>query len=419
MENLKYYIWLSLCFPYGSDKPNEILSLYESAKEVYENRDNIKLEFLRSNDIEKLKLTSIENAEYIIADCEEKNISIVSWDDELFPKRLKLIYGAPLVLYYKGDISGIDENVAIGVVGTRNPNEYTMQITKWICKDLAMANAIVISGCAVGIDAAAHFGALRGKGRTIGVLGCGLDIDYPIKNKLLKEEMLKRGGALVTELPPGCTVRGEYFPVRNRIIAGLSLGVLVTHAPIRSGSLITAEHALEQGKEVYCVPPCNIMSSDCMGVMRYIRAGSTVVASAEDILMDFYYAYSEKLVKNPIIGNYITQIKADKKNTGDKVEKSVFNNEDAAKKSVVKQSAVQLDEPDEESQRKLFELKIEGLEGDFKKICLLLLENDCYVDDIASRCGINIGATLAALTQLEIKGLVTPCGGRRYTIRKI
>lgn len=420
MGNLRYYIWLSLCFSYGSDKPGEMIDIFGGAEAIYEKRNEkiIELEFLTESDVRRIRETAIEAADAIIDNCNELGISAVSIDDKLYPQRLKLIYGPPIVIYYKGDISGIDLDVAIGVVGTRNPAEYSMQITKWICKDLALANVIVVSGCAVGIDAAAHFGALRGKGRTIAVLGCGVDVDYPNKNALLKEEIIKRGGAIISELPPGAGVRGEYFPVRNRIIAGLSLGVLVTQAPIRSGSLITAEHALEQGKEVYCVPPYNIMSNSCMGVMKYIRSGSTVVASAEDILLDFYFLYSDRLNKNDLIGDYVAQLKLDQKEmASDSLQAAVFDSGKEPKRVGLKRVEKAKSDENAEENKRLLQLKIDGLDEELKKICEFIGSGEKYAEEIATELNMSAPKVLAALTRLEMSGIIVPKGARRFMVK--
>lgn len=211
---------------------------------------------------------SLERSEFILKECGRLKIRVVSLEDPLYPDRLKNIYAAPPVLYVYGDLSGMDDNVVLGVVGTRHPTEYGKTVTDELCYQLAAAGAVIVSGCAVGIDAHAHMGALKAGGRTVGVLGCGLDVDYPAENKGLKRGILKYGGALISELPPGTTVSRKYFPTRNRLISGLSLGVVVTEAPVRSGSLITLNLALEQGRDVFCVPPHDICNPLYQGVVK-------------------------------------------------------------------------------------------------------------------------------------------------------
>ncbi len=411
MNEKLYWIWLSLAFSYGSDKPNEIISRFETPEDFYNlgAEDMLSLDFLTQKDVRNIKGTSLLRAQKVIKDCSKFGISIVAFNDELYPERLKLIYGPPIVLYYKGNITDIDEDVAIAVVGTRRANEYTSEVTKWLSESLARAGVIIISGCAMGIDAIAHFGALKGKGRTIAVLGCGIDVDYPAENHLLKEEILKRNGALVSELPPTTVVNPKYFPVRNRIIAGLSLGVLLTHTPVRSGSLITAEHALEQGKEVYCVPPYSIIDMNCMGVMKYIRDGSTVVSCAEDILMDFYVAYSHKLEKNKIIGDYINQKKLEGRPEKIKVPKNI------EKEPEQKLSQEEIVDKTNEQKEKFSKL-ISSFDETQLKVYNILDLSPKFIDEISSGCGLNVGIVLSVLTEFEILSIAVSYGGRRYAL---
>lgn len=406
-----YEIWLSLAFGAGSDKPNQILSYFETAEDFYKlgAEDMLKLGFLNHKEIANLKGTGLARAQKVIDDCRKTKIEFVTFSEPLYPQRLKLIYGPPAVLYYTGDISGLDDEVSIAVVGTRKSNDYTIEVTKWLCEALARAGAVVISGCAVGIDAMAHFGALKGKGRTIAVLGCGIDVNYPAENNLLKQEILKRGGALISELPPKTNTNSKYFPIRNRLIAGLSLGVLITHAPSRSGSLITAEHALEQGKEVYCVPPYSIMDLNCMGVMKYIRDGSTVVACAEDILMDFYVAYADKLEKSKIIGDYINQKKMESRPQKIKTVKKVEQ-----------ESSIQLSEEEIASktteQKEKFQKATASFDETQIKVYNILDLTPKFIDEISTDCGLNVGVVLSVLTEFEILGIASSFGGRRYSL---
>lgn len=431
-----YWIWLSLCFSWGSDHASEILSQCGDIETFYNysEREKTNMGIFKRDELKNVLDGNLDKAKKIVFDCEKLNIGIVTIEDELYPKRLRSIYGAPPVLYYVGDISGIDDAVVISIVGTRDAVEYTKNATIKIASDLAHSGAIVVSGCAVGIDAAAHYGALKGKGRTIGVLGCGIDKDYPKENYLLKKEILKRGGALISELPPGTGVYGQYFPVRNRIIAGLSLGVLLTHTPVRSGSLITAEHALEQGKEVYCLPPCDIFDSEFMGVMKFIRDGSAVIANAEDILMDFYFAYSDKLLKNRLINNYIDNKKQyDKAETNLKEEKKSHarsavsgideesiallstpeNYEAAEDKNLVPtvENKPQNDmiEWDEEKEK-----VVAALDERQRTIYDLLSIEPKTADDVSIQSGIPTHEVLSVLTDFEINGVVQSFSGLKY-----
>lgn len=403
-----FWVWLSLIFPCGSDKPNEILMGHNSPEEFYNltSAEMLKLCYLTEKDVKLIKTVSIERAQLVIADCEKLGIDIVTMGDELYPNRLRLIYGPPIVLYVKGDISGIDDEVVITIVGTRKSSDYTAYATEFIAYHLAKAGAIVVSGCAVGIDTCAHKGTLKAGGRTIAVLGCGLDIDYPAENNELKKMILKNG-ALMSELPPRTPVIGKMFPIRNRIMAGLALGVFVSHAPERSGSLITVEHAIEQGKDIFCLPPNNIFDSQYFGVIKYIRDGAVPVFNPRDILIEYYGAYAHKLNVEKIIGNYINQKRHEERPEKVKVEKKI-NQEQAP--DVISCSVEDIHEMHKDI--------LKDLEAEQLKVYNCLTLSPRFIDEISSECKLGVGVVLSILTELEIYGVIGSFYGRRYALIK-
>ncbi|MBI5682864.1 MAG: DNA-protecting protein DprA [Deltaproteobacteria bacterium] len=213
------------------------------------------------------------------------SISVITISDSKYPKNLLSINDPPQYLYVKGIIQEYDR-LAIAVVGTRAPSYYGTTVAEKIAQELAQYGVTVVSGLARGIDSAAHRGALSGKGRTIAVLGCGIDIVYPRENKKLFEEIAEKG-AVISEFPIGTPPLPHNFPLRNRIISGLSLGVLVVEASLRSGSLITARLALEYNRDVFCIPGA-ITSDRSKGTNKLIKDGAKLVESVKDILEDFY-----------------------------------------------------------------------------------------------------------------------------------
>ena len=208
-------------------------------------------------------------------------IQTVTLFDRLYPTRLRAIPDPPPLLYLSGELSPQDE-VAVAIVGGRRATPSGRLVTEEIAKDLAVCGMTIVSGLARGIDAAAHRGALSGKGRTIAVLGCGIDRTYPSEHHALRRS-IESHGAVISELPIGAAPQGHHFPRRNRIISGLSLGVLVSEAATDSGSLITAKLALEQGREVFAVPG-SIKEEACRGSNRLIREGAKLIEGAQDIL---------------------------------------------------------------------------------------------------------------------------------------
>jgi DNA processing protein len=217
-------------------------------------------------------------------ECLEKaQVSILTWRDPTYPALLREIDACPPVLYLKGALSEADQ-FALAVVGTRNVDNYGQQVTERLATELARGQVSVVSGLALGIDALAHNAALEAGGRTIAVLACGLDIVYPAKNAKLARRIVESGqGALLSEYPLGVQPESGNFPARNRIISGLSQGVLVVEAGEQSGALITADFALKQGREVFAVPG-NIFSSRNLGSNRLIRDGARPVLEINDIL---------------------------------------------------------------------------------------------------------------------------------------
>lgn len=208
-------------------------------------------------------------------------IRALTWKDEAYPARLKEIDDAPPVLYVRGGLSAIDE-WAVAVVGTRRPTPYGRQVSEEIAHQLAANRICVVSGLARGVDAIAHRAALEAGGRTVAALACGLDIIYPPEHARLAREIIERG-ALVSDYPPGIQPRGDYFPRRNRILSGLSLGVVVVEGDVKSGALITARLAIDQNREVFAAPG-SIFSPQSRGTNSLIQKGAKLVLGVEDIL---------------------------------------------------------------------------------------------------------------------------------------
>ncbi len=211
----------------------------------------------------------------------KNDVRIIPFNDRSYPETLRELYDAPTVLYVKGDLKAADK-YAVAVVGSRRSTYYGIQVSERVSYDLACQGLTVVSGLARGVDSASHRGALRAKGRTLAVLGCGIDINYPPENRGLMNAIAS-SGAVISEFPFGTLPDRQNFPRRNRIISALSLGVIVVEAAVDSGSLITVGYALEQGKEVFAVPG-NITSRNSRGTNDLIRKGARLVESAKDVI---------------------------------------------------------------------------------------------------------------------------------------
>ena len=226
-----------------------------------------------------------ESIEAEMKTVEESGASLIPWQDTAYPRNLRQIHDPPPILYARGEIMTRD-SLAIAVVGSRLPTEYGESVVDWLVRDLALRGVTVVSGLARGIDTASHETALQNGGRTLAVLGSGIDVVYPRENERLFSQ-ITRNGAVLTEFPPTTPPSSEHFPRRNRIISGLSLGVLIVEASVRSGSLITATYALEQGREVFAVPG-RITSGRSRGTNQLIQQGAKLVSNANDIFDEIF-----------------------------------------------------------------------------------------------------------------------------------
>ena len=284
---LKYWVWLSELKGLRNQTKLALLRRFGDPESIfYADAD----ELLLTDGVERSQLKLLENhdlapADRILADCQRLDIRLLPLSDAAYPGRLKNIYDPPALLYCKGRLPLLDDLLCVAVVGTRDCTPYGVACAEKLGFGLASGGAAVVSGLAKGIDAAAIRGALRAGGVTVGVVGNGLDVYYPYESRYLYEDVAS-AGILLSEYPPGTEPASGHFPVRNRIISGLSLAALVVEAPEKSGALITAATALEQGRDVFAVPgPIDAPAS--VGCNCLIRDGAGLVSDASDILREY------------------------------------------------------------------------------------------------------------------------------------
>jgi DNA processing protein len=284
---------------------------------------------------------------------------IITWSDKRYPPRLSQIHNSPPVLYVKGEIEPQDE-WAVAVVGTRSGTRYGRQMVEEIAGDLGRSGITVVSGLARGIDSLAHRAALRAGGRTIAVLGCGIDVVYPHEHRDLARNVIERG-ALVTEYPLGTKPEAGNFPPRNRIISGLSLGVFVVEAGKRSGALITADYALEQGREVFALPG-NVNNRKSEGTNRLIQEGAAkLVMSVQDILEELNLTLVER------------------------------------------QQEIRTMVPADENEARILEH---------------ISTEPVHVDEIGQKTDLPISEVTSTLAMMELKGMVRQVGGMNYVVAR-
>ena len=386
MSALKYWVWLAECRGVSNQAVLALLRHFGSPEDVFyaDTGEILLTEGLTREQAKALEDHKLDKADKILADCQRLGLRILTIQDAEYPGRLQNIYDPPCLLYVKGRLPAIDETAAVAVVGTRDCTPYGVACAEKLGYGLASGGAVVVSGLAKGIDAAASRGALRAGGVTVGVVGNGLDVHYPYESRYLYED-IAAAGALLSEYPPGTEPAGNHFPARNRIISGLSLATLVVEAPERSGALITAETALEQGRDVFAVPgPIDAPAS--VGCNRLIRDGAGLVSDAWDILREYAGRFPEKLKQDeareqPAVLGYQARQKAE--------PKPVPPSLDLNKSSLT--------------------------DDQLNLLRAMSDEEPALVDDLIEQTGIPTRRVLSALTLLEMEQLVTQHSGKRYT----
>ena len=455
-----YWIWLSLKLNNQNSVFQELLDHFDNSPyEIYKaNEDDLdSIAFLSEFQKKVLLDKSLDEAMSIYNYCKWNKVGIMTYADSVYPESLKSMKKPPILLYYMGNMPNLNNKLCVSVVGTRKMTEYGMRSCYKIAYELASAGAVVVSGMALGIDSVAHAGAIGGRGTTVAVLGCGIDVVYPKQHRRLRKYICQNG-AVITAYHPATPAYKNHFPERNAIISALSEGTLIVEAPINSGALITADCAAEQSRTVYALPG-SIEEPMSEGPNHLIKNGAVAITGARDILQYYFENHSRqvdpvklrqgelssdfdneilkelgisaechgkgsrgtpeallKKLNNEINNNAeqnsdyysipkikrINEVKEEKSEK--KITKSVNKSEDEAQAAQIKPKEV-----DEsvlatlnEEQRRIF--------------------NDLPCDkpvsvDFIAKGGYNIGTLMASLTILEIKGLISSLPGGMY-IRK-
>lgn len=396
MTDLKYWLWLTLALRQSSRKLASALEYFETPLDIYraKEQDFRKVNLLTRKDAAALCDKSLSAAENIMTECRKKGIHILTLDNPHYPRLLANIFDPPCVLYVKCR-ERIDLNSALSVamVGTRKMSAYGRAAAIELAGDLARAGVTVVSGMARGIDGAAHTGALRAGGKTVAVLGCGVDVVYPPEHGEMMKQIIQ-SGMVISEYPPGSRPLPNHFPTRNRIISGLSAGTVVVESPEAGGSLITASLALEQGRDVFAVPgDINRPLSD--GTNELIRQGAHLVSSALDIISE----YREEYVS--VFENVLHAEQENPQATGSSEMPAVQNETDDPLPA--------LPTLDNEA--------YQSLPPEEKAIVDCLSLTPSHVDTLAEKTGLPVQQLNASLTLLEMKGMISQLAGRHFVLK--
>lgn len=412
---LVHWIWLATRFV--SDRMKvALLRHFSDPEEIYyaDTGAFSSLEGLTKEHLEQLGEKSLTQSEAILRQCSREKIGILTYQDASYPSRLKNISDPPCVLYYKGRLPDFDGSPLIGVVGTRKASAYGLTAAKRLGYQIARCGGIVVSGMAYGIDSMAMSGALTAGKEVVGILGCGVDIVYPPSNKGLFADV-ENYGCILSEFPPGTPPVGWNFPKRNRIISGLSCGVLVVEAPEKSGALITARQALEQGRDVFVVPG-NIDVDTFVGSNRLLRDGAIAVSSGWDVMSEYEAQYPDKIRKEDR-KLHLTAYADEVKKAGESMPKVAQTCAVPKKKSPrIQKVDKKVIDNGEKPPYSDVNKNLSALTGEERMIAETLRNGARLVDDVIAEAGIPAAKVLSSLTMLEIKGLIRRLPGKRVCI---
>lgn len=399
---LLYWLWLAQCNEVKDGVKAALVRHFEDPERLFfAEKQRIlaaEIQGLTGEQMEALLVHDLSAAEEVLADCARAGLQVLTYDSPLYPNRLKAIYDPPIVLYYRGTLPDFDKLPAVAVVGTRHPSVYGRQAAKRLGGEIAGAGGLVVSGLADGIDGAAMEAALSAGFPAVGVLGCGADVVYPRKHKALFQET-ERLGCILSEYAPGSPPIGWHFPRRNRIISGLSCGVVVVEAPERSGSLLTAKHALEQGRDVFVIPG-NVDMESFRGSNRLLRSGAIAVSSGRDVMEEYVLLYPEKLLPKQV------SVKPKEKEKLPPVQEA---SEILKKKTIDNGKSPPYSGQNDISQ---------GLSADEQTVMTAIGAGVESVDDVIAGTGLPSGKVLGILTMLEIRKKIVRHPGRRVSRRQ-
>ena len=405
MNETLYWLWLSSKFTPDTPYFSILYHAFGSVENIYNADQNALTEVygITPKITEKLLDKNLSGAKKILNDCLKENIGILTYNDEKFPSRLRTINNPPVLLYYKGRLPDFDKEVCIGTVGTRTPTPYGCRCAYEISFDLAISGAYVISGMAFGIDSVCHKAALDAGGKTVAVLGCGVDIVYPAENKEIYDRLCAHG-TLISEYPPGVKATRYSFPQRNRLISGLSLGTLIVEAQLKSGAMITARYANEQNRDLFALPG-RVGEYNSLGPNSLIQLGALPVTSAKDILKEYEFLYPDKI-------HFPSSAKIEIPQFG-KAEKPLVT----SVKKKTEQKRQPSPPPTTPTKNESPKINPEGLPEEQRAVCgCLSKENPLSLEEIKNITNISVSDIMSSLTILEIQGIVKALPGGYFAL---
>ncbi len=404
MYRCKYWLWLTRVFGIGNERIWEVMRYFDDPAKAYaEILSGFLKDKLSEKELQRALTTSLESCVEIIEICNSKGYDVISYSSPEYPSLLRHIYNPPAILYYDGDIKTFERGRIISIVGARNCCDRSLATEEKLCHDLAVSGNIIASGFAVGADITAHLSAVSADRPTVAVLGCGLDINYPSDNFKYRDK-IRKCGVFITEYPIGTSPHPQNFPKRNRILSGIASGVIVIEAGEKSGSLITAELAVQNGREVFCLPPSDIYDSRFAGNIRVLREGATAIYGIEDIRA--YYRHFDNSRLDVVNHSLEYVINSDEDEV--KAEVIAIEENPLLKKSI--------DFIKKEKVKSVNDYLTDDLTDEQKKIITCLFEKELHADVIAEKLQIEMSELMSLLTELEIYGIIKALPGKMYKI---
>lgn len=393
MDNLKLWVWLTSKKYMDAQKITALLSRYDSIEKIYETDIYEDVEGIGLREKRQLLNKSLETAEKIIEKVKVLGARIVTIEDETYPEPLREIEPPPYVLYMKGEDIDFRNELSVGVIGMRDCTDYGRVATEILSYEMASRGALVISGMARGIDSIAAVSALRAGGKTVAVLGSGIDIVYPPENDELMKAIWENG-LIITEYPPSCPPYPQNFPKRNRIISGLSKGLLVIEAGRKSGTFSTVQYAKNYGREIFALPG-GIFREESQGTNEMIKRGAIPVTRVEDIFERFPLEAAG--LKKPDKKSVLVRIFEKRKKA--KIKKKI--------KAIKEEENINIS---------IDNSRFSGLNDREKAVIEPLLKRTMHIDDLVRETNMDIKELNSILPVLEMMGYIRKCEGNQYKV---
>lgn len=410
MADKLYWLWLQEALGPGNLKADRVIREIGSPETLFRmDEDDLRgTGMFAPKEIERIRLTDLRRAEENLRLARRCGCGLVTPDSPDYPEALTNIEGMPCVLYVLGNLHGLREELVLTLVGTRSSTDYGERCAAKLAYDLASVGCTVASGLAVGVDYASHEGALAANGRSIGLLACGLDIDYPRESRGLKRRILDTGGVLMTEFPFGERPQRYNFNIRNRLLSGIAAGVVVVQAPEQSGALNTARHALDQNRDVFAVPG-EIFDPSMTGCNKLIKDGAKIVVNVYSILEDYIGRFPAGIDAHTVVEKVRAAEEGGRPQPANGPRRTPrMRAEEPAPLMVAQEAAPVAARLGEAALGEL------GLSGEAKRLYAAFGDMPEGAESLAGHAGLTAAQALAALTELELFGLVRALPGGRY-----